>query len=105
MIVKITSYKHWLWIALCYVPLQATTCVLTQINHVILIYIHTGTWDCPTTTGTQPPPCQGFTFTKVDSERVILFGGFQPNTRRRVNDVYILNLQTRVSQTNLHAQT
>ena len=48
-------------------------------------------------TGSHPPPCQGFTFTQVDMERAVLFGGFQPGTKRRVNDVYILNLYNRVS--------
>lgn len=59
-----------------------------------LVYL--GTWESPVTTGTPPPPCQGFTFTQVDSGRVVLFGGFEPTTRRRVNDVYILNLHTKV---------
>ena len=55
-----------------------------------------GTWECPTTTGTHPPPCQGFTFTMIDEDRIVLFGGFQPATKRRVNDVYILNIHTKV---------
>lgn len=56
-----------------------------------------GTWESPTTTGSQPPPCQGFTFTLIDEDRIILFGGYQPATKRRVNDIYILNIHTKVS--------
>lgn len=64
-------------------------------NELHFFNLTKGSWECPSTTGSRPPPCQGFTFTLVDADRVILFGGFQPSTRRRVNDVYILNLHTK----------
>ena len=42
-------------------------------------------------TGTRPPPCAAFTLTKVDSHRVVLFGGRQFS--ERVNQLHILNME------------
>ena len=52
-------------------------------------------WISPETTGSRPPPCAGFTFTQVDSCRVVIFGG-----RRRegqMNEIHILNMENWVS--------
>lgn len=53
-----------------------------------------GRWRVVGTTGVKPPPCAAFSFTRIDSQRVLLFGGRQ--RRQRVNDAYILDLEMRV---------
>ena len=59
-----------------------------------LLY-NAGIWSSPPTTGEKPPPCSAFSFTAVDDHRAVFFGGFQGG-HRKVNDVYILDLQTMV---------
>lgn len=54
-----------------------------------------GRWTVVHTTGMKPPPCAAFSFTRIDSQRVLLFGGRQ--RRQRVNDAYILDLEKWVS--------
>ena len=54
-----------------------------------------GVWSSPPTTGTRPPPCAGFSLTKVVHNRAILFGG--RSSTGRYNDVYIIDLQAMVS--------
>lgn len=55
-----------------------------------------GRWRVVGTTGLKPPPCAAFSFTRIDSQRVLLFGGRQQ--QQRVNDVYILDLEMLVSR-------
>ena len=63
--------------------------------HTILSHPHvTGTWSSPPTTGDRPPPCSAFSFTTIDHHRAVLFGGRQEHGR--VNDIYILDLDTMV---------
>ena len=59
-------------------------------NELHLFHIKKSVWISPETTGPRPPPCAAFSFTKVDSHRVVLFGGRQVNAR--VNEVHILNM-------------
>ena len=46
-------------------------------------------------TGSRPPPCDAFTFTSVEPNRAVLFGGFQPK-RGRVDNMYLFNIDTKV---------
>ena len=55
-----------------------------------------GVWSSPSVKGEKPPPCSSFSFTKVDQDTVVLFGGFQPGSVR-VNDLYLFNLRKMVS--------
>ncbi len=48
-------------------------------------------WFSPETTGIRPPPCAAFSFTRVDSHRVVLFAGRQ--RMERVNEVHILDME------------
>ena len=48
----------------------------------------------PKTSGRAPPPCDSFSFVRVDAERVVLFGGWVPKDKHRSHSVYILNLKT-----------
>ena len=57
----------------------------------------TGLWEVPPTTGQGPPPGSAFTFTRVDLVRAVFFGGGNAETRRRVADVFLLNLEIWVS--------
>ena len=87
---------------------NATSCALFVIggNYIVLtfavIYLFhsVGTWSSPETTGPRPPPCAGFSFTKVDLSRAVLFGGEQK--RSRVNEVHILDMDNWVSRYGIH---
>ena len=55
-----------------------------------------GVWSSPLLKGEIPPPCSYFSFTKVNQDRVVLFGGYQRG-RGEVNDLYLFNLRNMVS--------
>ena len=55
---------------------------------LIILYIEK--WSFPTISGTRPPPCNFFSFTRIDDHRAVLFGGKQHE--RRTNDVYIFDM-------------
>ena len=52
-----------------------------------------GDWSCPTctSTGRAPPASAGMTLTRVDRRRVVWFGGWDGEGRRRTNAVFILD--------------
>ena len=50
----------------------------------------TGEWSSPAVTGTKPPPLAGFSFTKVDSRRAVVYGGGAGLETYR--DAYVLEL-------------
>ena len=50
----------------------------------------TGEWYSPAVTGTKPPPLAGLSFTKVDSRRAVVYGGFTGGGRS--GDAYVLEL-------------
>ncbi|XP_064393790.1 uncharacterized protein LOC135341208 [Halichondria panicea] len=52
-----------------------------------------GVWSSPELRGERPPPCSNFTFTMVDQNRAVLFGGYQSG-RGGVNEVYLLDFRT-----------
>ena len=49
-----------------------------------------GKWSSPALTGTKPPPLVGFSFTKVDSWRAVVYGG--GTGRGASGDAYVLEL-------------
>ena len=49
-------------------------------------------WTVPRTTGVRPPPCAGFSFTKIDRHRVLLFAGWQ--LKGQCNDIHILDMSS-----------
>ena len=51
-----------------------------------------GTWSTPRVTGTPPEPRAWCSFTKIDEEHALVFGG-QTDGDRRLNDIYMLNKQ------------
>lgn len=55
-------------------------------------YFNSGEWLSPQTTGIRPLPCAGFSFTKVDPKRAVLFGGRQRHDR--VNEINILDMES-----------
>ena len=61
----------------------------------ITISLFPGTWSSPRMTGSRPPPCSYFSFTTVDGNRAVVFGGDQPG-RGHVNDVYIIDFNDMV---------
>ena len=56
-----------------------------------------GKWSCPATTGENPPPFGNFTFTTIDENRAVLFGG-KNREQGRFNDIYIVDLNTMVME-------
>jgi len=61
---------------------------------VVCLY-DTGQWqeiDCPN----RPPPTGAFTFTEIDPDHALLFGGRVEETR--MNHVYILDMKIMVSE-------
>ena len=59
-----------------------------------------GTWSSPAVSGERPPPCSAFTFTMIDDNHAVLFGGFQAPGPKETNDVYILDLARMVRTSN-----
>ena len=60
-------------------------------HSVFCSYLLTAQWVPVETLGYRPPPCAAFSFTKIDTSRVVLFGGRQ--RIQRVNDIYVLDLE------------
>ncbi|XP_019859167.1 PREDICTED: uncharacterized protein LOC109587365 [Amphimedon queenslandica] len=61
-------------------------------NELHFYALRNGTWIIPTHTGDIPPPCAGFTLTKISENSAILFGGYQPQKSSCVNDIYIMTI-------------
>ena len=57
---------------------------------------HTGTWSSPPITGTRPPPCADFSFTKIDEQHAVLFGG-EGQGDVLTNNAYLIDLKKMVS--------
>ncbi len=61
-----------------------------------MIHIATGTWKAPLgRDAVRPDPLGGLSFAKFDPHRALLFGG--RCARGRMNEVFILDLDLRVS--------
>ena len=54
-----------------------------------------GKWSIPTTTGPGPPPCSYFSFTAINGDQAVLFGGRQSDGR--VSDCYLIDFVSMVS--------
>ncbi len=64
---------------------------------LLSLFTSPGVWSSPKIKGEKPSPCAGFTFTKVDQHRAVLFGGRHLDRNLRVNDVYLFNFKNMVS--------
>ena len=58
-------------------------------NELHIYDISESVWRGVETTGTKPPPCAAASFTRIDRDRIVLFGGRQQN--ERVNQLHILD--------------
>ena len=38
-------------------------------------YVNLGQWESPLMKGIRPPPCDGFSLTRIDEHQVVMFGG------------------------------
>ena len=56
-----------------------------------------GYWSTPATTGRTPPPSANMTLTRVDRRRVVWFGGWDGQRRRKTNALFILDIEAWVS--------
>ena len=73
-------------------------CVIDRAVYNHYYYI-IGKWSNPTVTGHSPPCCHGFSFVKINNNKVILFGGRigkDPNGPLS-NQLYLLSLNNLVS--------
>ena len=55
---------------------------------MVLIYT-AGKWSTPSVTGELPPPCAGFTLTKISHTSALLYGGYNPQNGTCIRDCYI----------------
>ena len=60
-------------------------------THFCSVTVPTGVWAVQMTTGESPPPLYYHTFTKIDHNRVVVFGGFAGSSS---NDTYVLDMET-----------
>ena len=60
------------------------------------LFPHTGTWSSPPIAGTRPPPRAYFSFTKIDEQHAVLFGG-QGQGYVVTNNAYLIDLKKMVS--------
>ena len=76
-----------IWISSCSVSHHALSCVSLS-----------EAWSSPAATGTRPPPCAHFSFTKINDHCAVMFGGSTQSEESATNDVYMLDLASMVSQ-------
>ena len=55
---------------------------------MVLIYT-AGKWSTPSMIGEPPPPCAGFTLTKISHTSALLYGGYNPQSGTCIRDCYI----------------
>ena len=85
-------------------PMRTRKCVGLSDTHGVggeachskFLSPHTGTWSSPPITGTRPPPCADFSFTKIDEQHAVLFGG-QGQGGVVTNNAYLIDLKRMVS--------
>lgn len=56
-----------------------------------------GEWSSPAVVGAPPPPLYGFSFTRMDAEKVVLFGGYNSASEVHSTDVYYFDIARNVS--------
>ncbi len=73
-------------------------CVIDRAVYNHYYYI-IGKWSNPTVTGHSPPCCHGFSFVKINNNKVILFGGRigKDQNGPLSNQLYLLSLNNLVS--------
>ena len=59
---------------------------------VILLIYTSGEWSTPSVTGEVPPPCAGFTLTKISHTSALLYGGYNPQSGTCIRDCYIMQV-------------
>ena len=59
---------------------------------VILLIYTSGEWSTPSVTGESPPPCAGFTLTKISHISALLYGGYNPQSGTCIKDCYIMQV-------------
>lgn len=64
---------------------------------VCLSYFLSGEWSSPTVIGTPPPPLYGFSFTRMDEGKVVMFGGYNSASDVFSADVYYFDIVRHVS--------
>ncbi|XP_064387422.1 uncharacterized protein LOC135335784 [Halichondria panicea] len=67
-----------------------------RTNEFHLFDVRNGVWSSPELRGKRPPPCADFSFTMVDQNRAVLFGGTQPGRDCYANDVYLFDFRSMV---------
>ena len=69
------------------------------------LFLFTGKWSFPPTTGPRPPPCSFFSFTAINDHQAVLFGGNQlrppgvfgvRSQGSRVNDCFLMDFESMV---------
>ncbi|XP_019858593.1 PREDICTED: kelch domain-containing protein 2-like isoform X2 [Amphimedon queenslandica] len=68
---------------------QSLLSTLMWTNELHLFDIEERKWVEPVITGPRPKPCAAFSFNRIDTDRVVLFGGRQKE--ERVNELHILD--------------
>ena len=48
-------------------------------------------WFSPNVRGTRPPPCRNFTFVCINEWQALLYGGYLPEGKLRVSDLYLFD--------------
>ena len=59
------------------------------------IFCVPGLWSSPSTSGSRPPPCPGFSLTMTDEDQAVMFGGNSPSDLS--SEARVLHLPTMVS--------
>jgi len=61
-----------------------------------------GVWSSPATTGERPPAGEHFSLTSIDHRRAVMFGGWDAKQMFRMNNIYILDVQSMVCETMIY---
>ena len=69
---------------------------LAVISALCLVCFLSGEWSSPAVTGTPPPPLQGCSFTLINNNKALQFGGYRDG-RVCSNDVYCFDIGRNVS--------
>ena len=80
-------------------PVATHACINVQLavhsNGYMFFSIASGEWSSPAVTGTKPPHLVDFSFTKIDSRRAVVYGGYNGKS---FGDAYVLELDKWVCQ-------
>lgn len=65
--------------------------ILDCLQRRSLMFIGQRIWFSPRVRGTRPPPCRNFTFTSINDWQALLYGGYLPEGKLRVSDLYLFD--------------